>query len=90
MDDSVYGRNGASPKVTHLMRKTAPCHDRNFSEGTFYKQVVSFQSARGKIFNDRAIVKNSINQVQREQAQNRTKVDFMAASKHSNSIGNTP
>ena len=38
---------------------------QKFTEGSLYKQVVTFQSGRGQIFNDASILKNSINSVQR-------------------------
>ena len=38
---------------------------KGFNEGTLHKQVVTFQSGRGKFFNDQVILKKSINQVQR-------------------------
>lgn len=58
------GGNGVrSP--TQNRNRAAPNTAQQFSEGNLYKQVVTFQSGRGKIFNDAAIMKNSINQVQR-------------------------
>ena len=41
--------------------KKASLAAHKFNEGALYKQVVTFQSGRGKLFNDSAILKNSIN-----------------------------
>ena len=43
--------------------KNRGVNSKLFTEGSLHKQMVSFQSARGKVFNDASILKNSINQV---------------------------
>ena len=61
-----------------------------FNEGALYKQVVTFQSGRGKLFNDSAILKNSINQVQRRSDREtfmRNKFDDRHHSRSKNSHG---
>ena len=71
---------GASPR--HARKNSGPMGQ--FTEGNFYKQVVSFQSNRGQLYNDTSILKNSINQVQRRcdrQAFMKAKMDI-AMSQH--------
>ena len=62
--ESPFGKGGTNVASPRRSRKTGGALG-NFSEGNFYKQVVSFQSNRGQLYNDAAIVKNSISQVQR-------------------------
>ena len=62
--ESVFGKSpGASPSKTAKWGGGQNSH--LFSEGNLYKQVVTFQSGRGQILNDAAILKNSISSVQR-------------------------
>ena len=48
-----YGANQARPGT----------NSKQFTEGGLYKQVVSFQSGRGQMYNDAIILKSSINNV---------------------------
>ena len=78
--ESAFGKGGAQVGSPRRGRKSAALG--NFSEGNFYKQVVSFQSNRGQLYNDSAIVKNSITQAQRRcdrQAFMKAKMDIAHA-----------
>ena len=55
----MFSNETASPGK----RVSTPAHANKFTEGNFYKQVVTFQSGRGQLINDAAILKSSINQV---------------------------
>ncbi len=56
---SVFARSPA--KSASKITRWGGGNPNLFSEGNLYKQVVTFQSGRGQIFNDAAILKNSIN-----------------------------
>ena len=45
-------------------------NSNKFTEGKLYKQVVSFQSGRGQMYNDAIILKSSINNVKQRSDRN--------------------
>jgi len=57
----------------------------NFNESDFHKQMVTFQSTSGKIYNDSSILKNSIGRAQRRSEFQKTKPDTAYQDNHQTS-----
>ena len=64
------GDTFGSPQSSYGVGTRPGTNSKKFTEGNLYKQVVSFQSGRGQMYNDAIILKSSINNVKQRSERN--------------------